>query len=310
MNRLQRWSYVAATAVAAGALLLSSCASETETGDGYEMALTSLVESERAFSSASAELGVRDAFIAYMTDDAVIFRPRAVNARAFLRQQPATPGLLSWEPAFADVADAGDLGFTTGPWKYATDPEDDYIAFGQYFSFWKKQSDGTWKVVIDHGTSQPKRDAKQAVRTPVRAAAGQGEEVDPADIAEIRESLLERDRAFASELSIGVTSEILATFAEPSIRVMRNGGPPLYGIESMSILTSETAGSPTWVVLGGDVSRSGDLGYTYGEYTSAASDSPIGQESGNYVRAWRRSPDGAWRIVVDLMVPLPPAPDG
>ena len=310
MNRLQSWSNVAATVVAAGALALSSCASETETGDGYETALTSLVESERAFASASAELGIRDAFIAYMADDAVIFRPRAVNARAFLRQQPATPGLLLWEPALADVAYAGDLGFTTGPWEYVPDPNDDYIAFGQYFSFWKKQSDGTWKVVIDHGTSQPERDAKQAVRTPTRGAADQGEEVDPADIAEIRELLLERDRVFARELSTEVTSAMLATFADPSIRLMRNGGPPLYGIESMQTLASETAGSPTWIVLGGDVSRSADLGYTYGEYTFTAAASPTLEESGNYVRAWRRSPDGAWRIVVDLMVPVPPAPEG
>lgn len=279
-------------------------------GDKYETALNSLVESERTFASASAELGMRDAFIAYMADDAVIFRPRAVNAQAFLHEQPVEPGLLAWEPAFADVADAGDLGFTTGPWKYAPNPNDDYIAFGQYFSFWKKQSDGTWKVVIDHGTSQPARDAKQAVGTPIRATADQGEEVDPADITEIRESLLARDRAFASELSTDVTSEMLATFVDPSIRLLRNGGPPLHGIESMQTLASETAGSPTWVVLGGDVSRSGDLGYTYGEYTLTAPASATPEESGNYVRAWRRSRDGVWRIVVDLTVPVPPASDG
>ena len=306
MDRLQSWSYVAATAAAAGALVLSSCSSETETGEGYEMALTSLVESERAFSSAAAELGIRDAFIANMADDAVIFRPQVVNAQAFLREQPATPGVLSWEPAFADVGDSGDLGFTTGPWNFAPDPDSEYIAFGQYFSFWKKQSDGTWKVVIDHGTSQPERDASQAVRTPVRAATAKTEE-DPADIAEIRESLLQRDRAFAAALSTGVTTEILATFAEPSIRLMRNGRPPFYGIESMSELATETPGSPTWVVLGGDASRSGDLGYTYGEYTVTATTT---EEVGNYVRAWRRSPDGSWRIVVDLMVPIPPAPGG
>jgi ketosteroid isomerase-like protein len=273
------------------------------------MALTSLVESERAFSRAAAELGARDAFIAYMADDAVIFRPQAVNAQEFLREQPATPGVLSWEPAFADVGDAGDLGFTTGPWKYRSDPNGEYVAFGQYFSFWKKQSDGTWKVVIDHGTTQPEGDASQAVRNPVRATAHETKE-DPADIAEFRESLLESDRAFARDLSAAVTSEMLATYAEPSIRLLRNGGPPLHGIESMSKLASETAGPPTWVVLGGDVSRSGDLGYTYGEYAFTTPDSPAADESGNYVRAWRRSPDGAWRIVVNLVVPVPPVPGG
>ena len=270
------------------------------------MALNSLVESERAFSDASAELGTRDAFIAFMADDAVIFRPGVVNAQEFLRAQPATQGLLSWGPAFADVGAAGDLGFTTGPWNFATDPESEPIAFGQYFSFWKKQSDGTWKVVIDHGTTQPERDAAPAVRTPVRVKTDRGE-ADAAGTATILELLLERDRSLADALSTGIDSGALAAFADPGIRLLRNGGPPLHGIESMQTLLTDPAGAVEWAVLGGDVSSSGDLGYTYGEYTLTA---PAAEESGYYVRAWRRSADGAWQIVVDLMVPSPPRPEG
>ncbi len=308
MNRIQGWILVGVAALAAGSLALSSCASETGSSDDYETALTSLVESERAFSAAAAERGVRDAFIVYMADDAVIFRPRAVNAQAFLREQPAVPGLLAWEPAFADVAIAGDLGFTTGPWKYAPDAEGDFIGFGQYFSFWKKQLDGSWKVVIDHGTMQPEGEGKPALRTPVHVSAGSGKVVDAAEAGAVRESLLERDRAFTRGLAAAGTSEILSDYVDPGVRVLRNGGPPLQGIESMRAGASETAVSRNWVVLGGDVSRSGDLGYTYGEHIVTAPGTPERIEC--YVRAWRRSADGAWRIIVDLMVPVPPTAGG
>ncbi len=45
---------------------------------------------------------------------------------------------------------------------------------------------------------------------------------------------------------------------------------------------------------------SGDLGYTYGTYTRATSDTDGNKavETGLYVTVWRRNADGAWKAVV------------
>jgi len=279
-------------------------------GDGYEVALNSLVEAERAFSRASAKLGARDAFIEHLADDAVIFRPGLVKAQPYLQQQPLEPGLLSWEPAFADVAAAGDLGFTTGPWEFRRDPADaEAIAYGQYFSIWMKQADGSWKVVIDHGTVTPAPSEKELLHTPVRVTGELGDG-EPTDVATLRESLLKQDRDFAVSSQVVGVSRSLTTFVGTNVRVLRNGQPPLSGVEAMRDLYSESPGILTWEPLGGGVSSSGDLGYSFGEYSVAAPTSLVPDDKGNYLRAWRRQPDGNWMVVVDLMTPLPPATGG
>ena len=62
---------------------------------------------------------------------------------------------LSWKPVGADVAASGDLGYTWGNWKYQA-PDTTY--YGNYFTAWKKQKDGSWKVALDGGNSSPKPD--------------------------------------------------------------------------------------------------------------------------------------------------------
>ena len=62
---------------------------------------------------------------------------------------------LSWKPVGADVATSGDLGYTWGNWKYQA-PDTAY--YGNYFTAWKKQKDGSWKVALDGGNSSPKPD--------------------------------------------------------------------------------------------------------------------------------------------------------
>ena len=50
-----------------------------------------------------------------------------------------------------------------------------------------------------------------------------------------------------------------------------------------------------------DVSASGDLGYTYGHYTYAFTDSTgnVVQETGIFHTVWKKQPDGSWRFVWD-----------
>ena len=53
--------------------------------------------------------------------------------------------------------------------------------------------------------------------------------------------------------------------------------------------------------LGADVSRSGDLGYAYGNYERIG-DTP---EAGYYARVWKKDAKGDWRIVMDTVSPVP-----
>src|SRR5690242_21181512 len=90
--------------------------------------LQQMVQTEQAFSRMAAEKNTRDAFFAFIADDGLLFRPTAVNGKKWMNEHPVPASdkhpLLAWQPAFAGMAAAGDLGFTTGPWEFKEDVSD------------------------------------------------------------------------------------------------------------------------------------------------------------------------------------------
>src|SRR4030095_662354 len=122
--------------------------------------LKSLVETEQAFAKASEVQGTREAFAAFIANDGILYRPGAVNGKQWMKEHPLpaspTRNLLAWQPIFAHVADAADLGYTTGPWEYKDNIKDEKPSgFGDFVTVWKKQPDGSWKFVVDLGISHP-----------------------------------------------------------------------------------------------------------------------------------------------------------
>src|SRR5579872_928776 len=58
----------------------------------------------------------------------------------------------------------------------------------------------------------------------------------------------------------------------------------------------------TWSPVGGDISSSGDLGYTYGtyEFSSVGKDGKPAVEHGKYTSIWKTQKDGSWKVVLDM----------
>ena len=120
-----------------------------------------LLDTDRAFSTLSAEAGVPTAFERYMADDAVIYRDKnhPFKGREQINQLFANypAATLTWEPYYAEVAAAGDLGYTLGKWIFTMDDEtgEEHKSHGYYVSIWRKQTDGSWKYVFDTGINAP-----------------------------------------------------------------------------------------------------------------------------------------------------------
>ena len=134
------------------ALLVAACLALPLAGAPSELRgdLKALVEAEREFSKTSEKKGIREAFLAFLATDALLFRPNAVNGRQYVTDQPEDLGQLTWTPIFAEVSAAGDLGYTTGPYEYRP-LGSDAVGHGHYVSVWRKQPNGKWRVVIDLG---------------------------------------------------------------------------------------------------------------------------------------------------------------
>jgi ketosteroid isomerase-like protein len=58
----------------------------------------------------------------------------------------------------------------------------------------------------------------------------------------------------------------------------------------------------TWTPVGADISSSGDLGYTYGNYEfhSKDKDGKPSVDYGKYTSIWKFQKDGSWKVVLDM----------
>jgi ketosteroid isomerase-like protein len=118
-----------------------------------------LVQLEADFAKAVAEHG-RAAFVTYFADEGVELEDGGgISTRDAINKQPAWPEgtSLTWTPVKADMAASGDLGYTYGNYVFKSKDKEGkpVTAYGKYMSVWKKQKDGSWKVVVDMGNSSP-----------------------------------------------------------------------------------------------------------------------------------------------------------
>src|SRR6266850_2379145 len=122
-----------------------------------DAALDSLAAAERAFAATSVRQGIKPAFLEYLAADGIVFRPTATNGRKAFGAQPPSAAKLAWEPAYAEVSVAGDLGYTTGPWELHAPPERNLPpSYGHFISVWKRPRGGAWRVAVDIGTVHEK----------------------------------------------------------------------------------------------------------------------------------------------------------
>lgn len=259
-----------------------------------------VVEAERAFAKAAAAKGTRNAFLEFLADDGIIFQPGPINGKKFWTEREPRKGLLSWDPIFADVSGAGDLGYTTGPWEFRPNGAGDKpVAFGQYFTIWKKQGNGDWKAVLDRGvTSEKSLAGSKLVQFPVHDKEASYDA--KIDIAAARAALLKLEENF-SALSAGKgAAAAFEKYLADEVRVLRQNVAPTAGKANALALISGTAGTLTWKAAMSEVSQSGDLGYTYGAFELKRGETVL--EHGSYVRVWKKQ-GNAWRAVADVMSP-------
>jgi ketosteroid isomerase-like protein len=62
---------------------------------------------------------------------------------------------IHWQPQKAEVARSGELGYTSGTYEMCYRPSRGklFLDKGKYLMVWKKQPNGTWKVLFDMSNS-------------------------------------------------------------------------------------------------------------------------------------------------------------
>ncbi|NND43705.1 MAG: nuclear transport factor 2 family protein [Xanthomonadales bacterium] len=142
-------------------LTLTACASAPTIDLDAEA--ETLLEADRAFAELSLVSNPKAAFAAYMAPNGMML-PRASqgaiegleNVVAAFGVEPDPGYELHWQPQFAEVAAAGDLGWTWGQYQVVVDGVQ--VSTGKYLNVWRRQEDGHWKVRVDIGNQRPADD--------------------------------------------------------------------------------------------------------------------------------------------------------
>jgi len=117
---------------------------------------------EAAMMSAAAEKGAAG-YLSFYAEDAVELsdgvaiiqgKTRLAEAMEFLNDKK---NRLTWTPLHIDVAQSDDLAYSYGTFEFRSVGKDGkpVLEHGKYTTIWKKQTDGSWKVVLDMGNGSP-----------------------------------------------------------------------------------------------------------------------------------------------------------
>lgn len=262
-------------------------------------ALASMMRTEQRFAARALASGWKQAFLEYFADDAVAFNgDQTEPAKDQFRRQPDPPKdrRLIWEPRYGDIASSGDLGYLTGPVRRIVPGQNKGKPFHSlYASVWKRQADGSFKVVMDMGVPTPGpvtfADGFTAAQ---RADVYAGKTTPEAAI----KSLKDTDAALTNAARGGQADAYRGHLAQ-DVRFHRPEVMPIVGQAAALMWLASQPGYVSGETRYAETSMAGDLGYTYGTYALKGTQA----SHGFYVRVWTRGRDGVWRVALDVLQP-------
>jgi hypothetical protein len=254
-----------------------------------------LDETEKAFSRMAAAQGAKAAFLSFLSEDSVVFRPDRVNGREFWKSQPDNSSfLLVRHATFSDLAASGMLGYTTGDW--GTHPHgkpDSASRFGQYATIWEKRLDGKFHATVDISIEH-----EQFARGDLKKI-----EFKPKKSRDINKRGWSVADASMNFMRSGMThigmSGAYDRFAAPDIRVLLPDLPPITGRKNAITAMRDYR----WVEFPKKVAllQAADMAYNWNpcQFINSAE----GIISGNCLQVWKLR-DKKWWIVLSVFAPL------
>ncbi len=288
MRQVGRHPGVAGVAAIACTLLFTSARGQ----DARTAALDAMVAAERAFAAATKEMGVRNGFLTFFAADAVALESagdgtaRVVPARGGIAASPATvlppPSVLTWSPYLGQVSGDGALGWLTGPYENRNSSTG-AVGRGVYFSVWRRQTDGTWRVWLDQGIAVS---APWLAPTDFRAADEPGRPRSDG-LGDMEQQVTRDAAAWAAHLA-------------PSVRLHRQGVQPVLGRSAVVEWRARKWRTVRYQPARTETSAARDMAVVIGGYAATTAD---GAEYGVYVRVWQVASDGRWVIVFETSKP-------
>jgi ketosteroid isomerase-like protein len=252
---------------------------------------------DAAFAARATEIGHHAAFIEYLAQDAVLFRPEAVPGQEWLATHEPAGGRLEWTPAAGAVGCTAVLALTTGPWRYSNEEGGEPVA-GHYLSVWRRDAQSQWRVVLDHGIDHAVAVTAESLQAAL-ARLWPDAASRTCDGRDDSGSLAAADERFNGQVTRrGLLPALQRTAAEGAL-VFRDDAPPALLAGWPPDLDAAFGAGTVAHTVGAVFEPGTDLAVTHGTLQS-----PDGSRRALFVRVWSR--DGRrWKVAIDMRTPLP-----
>jgi hypothetical protein len=251
-----------------------------------QRSIDSMVQAERNFANTSLVASTKEAFVKFIDTAGIVFeKGKPVNGFELYTKSERRPGILTWEPEYAEISSSNDFGYTTGPWKYhANTLKDDPLAKGHFITVWHLNNNGEWKFLIDFGINYNLERKKIALK---KVIPGKNELKQDG-----QQSLKEAEENFIQTYK-AQGKKAYDLFLSSNSRLNYAGYLPASTSKDRNALIDSLPANIAYTVMGFGSSLKNDLGYVYGS-------ADINDKHEGYLRIWRREDEG-WKIAVEVL---------
>ncbi|MGG7665381.1 nuclear transport factor 2 family protein [Dyadobacter sp. BHUBP1] len=260
--------------------------------------LATLIREEKAFAAKAERTDVPTAFLAYLDSAGVIFNGEgAVNGIAQYSNVPkGGKDLLKWYPTIGHVSQDGDMGFTSGPFQFLADRVQEAVGSGYFFSVWKKNTAGRFKVMLDGGVIHSGNATEAFQRDPEPQSNTAYAYISPIPKVNERSPQPWKAEDAFSEAAGKDADQAYKQFLADEVVLLRSDRP--FGktkAEALGTLAQQSIQSYQFIRSGQGISKAGDLAYCFGKAKAVKGDKTV---EGFFTRVWQHRPEG-WKIVAE-----------
>ncbi len=271
-----------------------------------------LMAADQSFADRSAEIGRTGAFLEFLGQGSTVFRNGPIDALSLYTSESfqSNASELRWEAHYVDVSRAGDLGLTAGPMMLIDEESED--RFGHLISIWLKQ-DQRWVLMADIVAGIPGflslevepnfDDTKPVLEETAHPVMAMAESNN-------MQVLIDRDNLFGQSINFRGGQRALLRYGLENTRVYLPGMAPAVGADAASSVYGafldnqlSTTNQISLTHIGGYISVSKEMGYTYGTMSTLEDESDQKFRT-SYMRLWRFTQSNEWKIAVEVLSPF------
>jgi ketosteroid isomerase-like protein len=257
---------------------------------------------EAAFAARNLDNGQQAAFLEFLADDGVLFRPEAIRGREWLATYESATGRLERVPLATAASCDGRLALGTGRWTYANAAGGE-LAGGHYLTVWRQDHEGRWRIALDHRIDHSVGATAQAPLAAAIAALWPTEPPRTCDERAGSKDFSKADAALDKAIGKRGLPAALERASASGALVYRDDAPPTLLTKPGPADDARFGRGSKTRPAGTIVEPSADVAVSYGIIAAPATGDRAAPVEAVYVRVWNRTAR-RWRLAIDFETPL------